>query len=218
MLEGFKRRLRLGKFVSTTFDHSLAESLSIEESKKARTIDGSVLFSDIRGFTTLSEGNPPETIASMLNQHLETMSAVIQKFDGQVEQFIGDAIVAFFPDQQPQDSKQRAISAAFAMYQAHQSIIKTRADEKKFTYDFGIGLAYGQIIAGALVTPGRSEFCIIGRAKADAEHLEQLSKQGCHTRIVLRPELTDAAAKCGFLCVPLASADFFELVSGDTRS
>jgi|GEM_PF-1383966 len=217
MLEGFKRRLRLGKFVSTTFEQSLAENLSLEESQKARTINGSVLFSDIRSFTTLSEENPPGSIASMLNEHLETMSALIQKFDGQVEQFIGDAIVAFFPDQQPQDSKQKAISAAFAMHQAHQAIIKARADQNKFAYDFGIGLAYGQIIAGALITPARSEFCIIGRAKADAEHLEQLSKQGRHTRIVLTPDLTDAATKCGFLCAPLAAADFYELVSGDTR-
>jgi class 3 adenylate cyclase len=153
----------------------------------------------------------------MLNCHLETMSALCQNFGGQIEQFIGDAIVAFFPDQQPEDSKKNAIKAATAMYQAHQELLYKRTEAGQFVYSFGIGIEYGQIVAGALITPNRSEFCIIGKAKVDAEHYEQLSKIGLHTRIVVSAGFSDAARLCSFSCQPLADTTLFELVAGDLR-
>ncbi|PKL42095.1 MAG: hypothetical protein CVV41_15050 [Candidatus Riflebacteria bacterium HGW-Riflebacteria-1] len=217
MLEGFKRRIRLGKFVSTTFEQSLATNSSLEESTKARKLMGSVLFSDIRNFTTLSESNPPELIASMLNCHLESMSAQVQKFGGQVEQFIGDAIVAFFPDQQPESSKANALAAAIAMHSAHQSLIRSRENAGQFTYAFGIGLEYGQIVAGPLITPSRSEFCIIGKARADAENFEQLSKMGQHTRIIVSAGFVDTASRCSCSCEPLAGTELFELAAGEIQ-
>jgi class 3 adenylate cyclase len=178
---------------------------------------GTVLFSDIRSFTTLSESNPPEAIANMLNHHLEAMSALAQQYGGQVEQFIGDAIVAFFPDENPGDSRSRAISAATAMCTAHQKINETRASKHSFTYAFGIGLEYGKIVAGPLITPTRSEFCIIGAAKAEAERYEQLSKLGHNTRIVVSAEFSNAVEIAGCSSIPLADTGLFELAYEEGR-
>jgi adenylate cyclase len=218
MLDGFKRRLRLGKFVSTTLEQSLDDNAGLDASKIARAIKGTVLFSDIRNFTTLSESNPPEFIADMLNSHLETMSSIIQSFNGQVEQFIGDAIVAFFPDQLSEDSRKRAVEAATAMYAAHQAVIRQREDAGQIVYNFGIGLEYGQIVAGPLITPSRSEFCIIGKARSDAEQYEQLSKNGRHTRIVLSAGFLAAAELSDICCKPLAGTGLFEVTTGEPVS
>ena len=218
MLDGFKRRLRLGKFVSTTFEQSLIDNTSIEDSKRAKAMSGTVLFSDIRSFTTLSESNPPEKIAAMLNLHLETMSGMVQKFGGQVEQFIGDAVVAFFPDLPEKDCRINAVKAAKAMYKAHQEISQTRLAAGQFAYAFGIGLEHGQIIAGALITPSRSEFCIIGKTKADAEHNEQQSKLGRHTRIIVSAAMVDAASSLGLATEQLMNTGLFEITTGDRLS
>lgn len=185
MQNGFKERLRLGKYVSTTLDKSLSEGSSLEDIKKAKEITGTVLFSDIRSFTTLSESFPPSEIAEMLNSHLESMSKEIQAMGGQVEQFIGDAIVAFFPDTEPGDSRSASLRAAMAMHSAHRHLNQRRHEEGRFTYAIGIGLQHGIVITGSLVTPGRYEFSIIGEARHQAEEFEALSKLGSHTRIIV---------------------------------
>lgn len=185
MQNGFKERLRLGKYVSTTLDRSLSEGSSFEDLKKAREMTGTVLFSDIRNFTTLSESFPPSDIADMLNVHLENMSKEIQALGGQIEQFIGDAIVAFFPDQKKGDSRSSALHAALAVHSAHQQLNQARHEEGRFTYAIGIGLQHGVVITGTLVTPGRYEFSIIGEARHQAEEFEALSKLGSHTRIIV---------------------------------
>lgn len=191
MQNGFKERLRLGKYVSTTLDKSLSEGSSFEDLKKAREMTGTVLFSDIRNFTTLSESFPPSDIAGMLNAHLECMSKEIQALGGQVEQFIGDAIVAFFPDRKIGDSRSAALRAALAVHAAHQRLNQVRHQEGRFTYAIGIGLQHGVVITGTLVTPGRYEFSIIGEARHQAEEFEALSKLGSHTRIIVSQSFID---------------------------
>ncbi|MBU1105667.1 MAG: HAMP domain-containing protein [Candidatus Riflebacteria bacterium] len=219
MLDGFKRRLRLGKFVSTTFERSLESNVDLEESKKVRNMTGTVLFSDIRNFTTLSETFPPEEIAAMLNKHLETMTNSIQRSGGQVEQFIGDAIVAFFPDKKPEGSKTGAVQAALAMNRAHLAINSERASRMQFTYAMGTGLSHGPIIAGPLITPTRSEYCIIGKAKADAEYYEQQSKLGKHSKIIVSADFKSALAEtAGLDCSALADTDLLELIINEAHS
>ena len=213
MQNGFKERLRLGKFVSTTLDKSLSNGSSFEELKKAREITGTVLFSDIRNFTTLSESFPPADIAAMLNSHLETMSKEIQTLGGQIEQFIGDAIVAFFPDKKHGDSRSAALKAALAVHSAHQNLNRLRHEEGRFTYAIGIGLQHGTVITGSLVTPGRYEFSIIGEARHQAEEFEALSKLGSHTRIIVSHHFIEPLEREAIaVCKPLKGTDVFELL------
>ena len=218
MLEGFKERLRLGKFVSTTLDRSLSGGLSLEDLKKARTISGTVLFSDIRSFTTMSEAYPPVEVAAMLNAHLEAMSEQIQQLGGQIEQFIGDAIVAFFPDRIDSDSKSMAIKAALNVHQAYLLLNASRQQQGRFTYAIGIGLQHGTVITGSLVTPERCEFSIIGAARREAEEFEALSKLGSHTRIIVSQVFIETlkGENLADYC-PLADTGTFELCERTTR-
>jgi len=218
MLEGFKERLRLGKFVSTTLDRSLSGGLSLEDLKKARIISGTVLFSDIRSFTTMSEAYPPAEIAEMLNAHLEAMSEQIQQLGGQIEQFIGDAIVAFFPDKHDSDSRSLALKAAINAHQAHLQLNANRQNQGKFTYAIGIGLQHGRVIAGSLVTPERYEFSIIGAARHEAEEFEALSKLGSHTRIIVSHDFIEVIEGENLVeYCPLADTGTFELRERTTR-
>lgn len=213
MIDGLKKRLRLGKFVSAAFEQSLATTIDLEKFKKARYLQGTVLFSDIRSFTSLAETFTPGEIASMLNLHLETMTEEIQKRGGQVEQFIGDAIVAVFPDKEKSDSHCQAIQAALAMYNAHKTISLKREHLRQFAYSFGIGLEHGQLIAGPLITPDRSEFLLIGKAKEQAEQYEQLSKQGKNTRIIFSKNLINALKlEPGVQYEQLEKTELFEMV------
>ena len=187
MTKGLKERQILGKFVSTTLD----ESDRFEESfKSATSLNGVVLFSDIRSFTTLSESYPPESIALMLNTHLAEMVEIIINNQGQIEQFIGDAIVAFFPGNRS-DCANKAVTAACQMTMRHREIQKERNSSGLFTYEIGIGLDHGLVMAGILSSEQRSEFTILGPARATAEKLESESRHGTTTRIMISKSMRE---------------------------
>ena len=185
MVVGLKERQMLGKFVSTTFDNQIASTTAQTSAQK---LTGVILFSDVRSFTTHSEANPPVLISQMLNQHLRDMVEAINSNGGRVDQFIGDAVVAFFPGDSA-DSCLNAVRAAAAMMRRHHQIIAERRQRNLFVYDIGIGLAYGTIIAGALASRNRSEFTIIGSARSVAEQLETQSKSSRHTAIIISESL-----------------------------
>ena len=188
MLKGLKERRLLGKFVSTTFDTDVKLSHQLASGQE---IAGTVMFSDIRNFTTISENNPPEEIAGMLNTHLKEMVEIINENSGKVEQFIGDAIVAFFPGDSQQACK-RALRAAAAMMLRHRSIQQERQILGKIAYRIGIGLDHGTVMAGILHSGARSEFTVIGPARTRAEQCETASKNGKHTRIMVTPAVATA--------------------------
>lgn len=178
---GLRQRQILGKFVSRTFDQDV---MTGSDRTEAQELYGVILFSDIRSFTTISESHPPEITSQMLNNHLQAMVTEIQNCKGQIEQFIGDAIVAFFPGS---DSRVclNAIEAAAAMIEKHRAIIAERASRALFSYEIGIGLEYGLVMAGTLKSGSRSEFSVVGPARTRAEEYEGASKTARFTRIIV---------------------------------
>jgi len=185
MVVGLKERQMLGKFVSTTFDSQVT---SVTAQTGAHKLAGVILFSDVRSFTTHSEANPPVVISQMLNQHLRSMVEAINCNSGRVDQFIGDAVVAFFPGDGA-SSCLNAVRAAAMMMRSHHQINAGRRQLGLFAYDIGIGLAHGTVIAGALTSGNRSEFTIIGSARNLAEQLEAQSKSSRHTAIIVSESL-----------------------------
>jgi len=185
MVVGLKERQMLGKFVSTTFDSQVT---SVTAQTGAHKLAGVILFSDVRSFTTHSEANTPVVISQMLNQHLRSMVEAINCNSGRVDQFIGDAVVAFFPGDGA-SSCLNAVRAAAMMMRSHHQINAGRRQRGLFAYDIGIGLAHGTVIAGALTSGNRSEFTIIGSARNLAEQLEAQSKSSRHTAIIVSESL-----------------------------
>jgi adenylate cyclase len=143
--------------------------------------DISVLFSDIRGFTTFAEHLPPEEVGAMLNEYFTAMVDVIFTHGGTVDKFVGDAIMAVFnaPLEQP-DHAQRAVATALAM-QDTATVLATRWESLgRPPLTIGIGVQSGPAVVGNFGADRRLEYTALGDTVNVASRLESLSKDlGC---------------------------------------
>jgi adenylate cyclase len=132
-----------------------------------------ILFADIRGFTTASEKLPPETIITMLRTYFRYMIPIIRKHGGTVDKLIGDGIMAFFGDPIPQeDHVERAALAALEMQQAMAALSHEWAKYGMGHVKIGIGLNTDTVVVGNI---GSDEFCdytVLGRGVNLASRLE----------------------------------------------
>jgi adenylate cyclase len=142
-----------------------------------------VLFMDIRGFTTISEQLPPRELLSWLNQYLNAMSDCIMNHGGVIDKYIGDAIMAIFgipfPHTKPEEIKQDALNcmaAGLAMHARLQQLNQQFAAEGKPKIEFGIGVHTGLIIAGSVGGGRRSNFSVLGDTVNIAARLEAMNK------------------------------------------
>ena len=137
-----------------------------------------VMFTDIAGFTSLSEGSPASEVAAFLNRHFALLSACIEDEDGTVDKFIGDGIMAFWgaPEDQP-DHAERAARAARAIVGAvaADNAKRAKADEKPVRVR--VGLHSGPVTVGNIGAPGRINYTIIGDTVNIGQRLEQLGKE-----------------------------------------
>ncbi len=140
-------------------------------------VKASVLFSDIRGFTTLSEQNSPEEIVEMLNQYFSIMASVIEAEGGIIDKLIGDAIQAVFFINNQDNPELRATRAAIEMRKQLRFINEQRKEKAKFCIENGIGISTGEVISGRVGTEkGKLDATIVGLPLKHAEKLESLSK------------------------------------------
>jgi len=137
----------------------------------------SVLFSDIRGFSTMSEKMEPDEVVEFLNEYLTEMTAAVQEWGGHVNNFIGDAIVVIFgaPDSQD-DMEFNAVSAALAMRKKLELINLKREQRGDLTVKCGIGISTGDVVAGQVGSLERFLYTVIGDAVNVAARLETLTK------------------------------------------
>jgi adenylate cyclase len=141
----------------------------------------SVLFSDIRGFTTFAEHLPPEEVGAMLNEYFTAMVDVIFTHGGTVDKFVGDAIMAVFnaPLEQA-DHAERAVATALAM-QDTATVLATRWESLgRPPLKIGIGVQSGPAVVGNFGADRRLEYTALGDTVNVASRLESLSKDlGC---------------------------------------
>ncbi len=137
-----------------------------------------VLFSDVRGFTTLSEQLEPEQLVSVLNLYLEKMTQVIFHSDGMVDKFIGDAIMALWGAPTPHENDQeKAIDAALGMVDALKVLNPTIREYIGVPFAIGIGLNSGPATLGNIGSQGKLDYTVIGDSVNLAARLEGLTKQ-----------------------------------------
>ncbi|MBN1961188.1 MAG: adenylate/guanylate cyclase domain-containing protein [Deltaproteobacteria bacterium] len=136
-----------------------------------------VLFSDIRSFTTLSEQLTPVEVVAMLNEYFTEMVEIIFKYDGFINKFIGDAIMAIYnvPIDQP-DPELRAIKTGLEMLEALDRLNQRRQDRGQFTLKIGIGINTGPVVAGNLGHERRLEYTVIGDMVNLAQRIESQTK------------------------------------------
>jgi class 3 adenylate cyclase len=138
-----------------------------------------VMFADISGFTALSEKLDPEEVRSMINACFERLGAVITRYDGHIDKFIGDEIMALFgaPIAHENDPE-RALRAALEMVTALENFNTEFADQLLQPLALHFGINSGLVIAGDIGTRQRSDYSVMGDPVNLASRLEGLSEAG----------------------------------------
>ena len=179
-------RLNLVKFIKETFGRYLSQTVvdEILTSPEGRKLGGTrkevtVLMSDLRGFTSLSEARDPEEMVQLLNRYLEKMSRIILKYDGIIDEIIGDAILAVFgaPKNHGNDPA-RAIACAIEMQNCLEVLNKEVLDSGYPCLEMGIGINTGNVIVGNIGSEVRMKYGIVGDAVNKASRIESNSIGG----------------------------------------
>lgn len=138
-----------------------------------------ILFADIRGFTSISEHAPPEKIVSLLNRYFSAMTDIIFAHGGTLDKYLGDGLMALFgaPTATPEDAS-NALNAAVAMQRRLLGINSELRQEGLSEVGVGIGLHTGEVIVGYIGSERRSEYTAIGDAVNTASRLESNARGG----------------------------------------
>jgi adenylate cyclase len=159
----------------------------------------SVMFSDIRGFTTISEKLSPENLVKLLNEYLTAMTNIVFKHDGLLDKYIGDAIMAVFgaPIEQP-DHAQRACRTAVEMMEKLRELQKKWAEEGWPEINIGIGVNTGDMVVGNMGSEMRFDYTVMGDSVNLSSRLEGTNKE-YGTNIIIS-EFTHEVVKDEFFC------------------
>jgi len=139
--------------------------------------EATILFSDIRSFTALSEQLTPPDVVAMLNEYFNEMVEIVFKHDGFLNKFIGDALMAVYnaPIDQP-EPEMRAVRTALEMLDALQKLNQKRTARGQFPLRIGIGINTGPVVAGNIGHEQRLEYTVIGDAVNLAQRIESQTK------------------------------------------
>ncbi|MTJ51881.1 adenylate/guanylate cyclase domain-containing protein [Anabaena sp. UHCC 0253] len=149
----------------------------------AQEMVATVLFSDIRSFTTISEGMKPKDLLDWLNSYLGAMAECVQKHHGVIDKYIGDAVMAVFgipfPHTRAEEIEQDAINAVYSAIFMQEKLVTLNQELKllgKPAINIGIGIHTGLVVAGSIGGYKRLNYSVLGDAVNIAARLEQLNK------------------------------------------
>jgi adenylate cyclase len=199
MIEDISNEKRLKTTMARYMDPGIADQLvaSGAEVLGGQAVTATVLFSDIRSFTSITEQLGAQGTVALLNEYFELMVECIQAEEGMLDKFIGDAIMAAFGIPVPHDDDaDRAVRAAVRMMQELASWNGQRLSDGKPPVDIGIGLNTDTVVAGNIGSRKRMDYTVIGDGVNLASRLESACKQyGAH---ILVSGLTHARLKATY--------------------
>jgi len=171
-LERLAKEVELrNRFIRETFGRYLTDDVvaTVLETPAGLQVGGekrkvTMMMTDLRGFTSLSERLPPERVVAMLNRYLGAMVDVIKRYQGTIDEFIGDAIFVLFgaPVWQ-EDDAQRAVACAVAMQLAMEDVNEANRKDDLPEIEMGIGIHTGQVVLGNIGSPERMKYGVVGR-------------------------------------------------------
>jgi len=175
--EKSKYRKTLARYLSPQLVKAIMDDFSWESLRaEKRTL--TVLFSDIEGFTSISEKYPAETVVATLNEHLNLMVSVIFKNQGTLDKFVGDCVMAFWgaPLSQPRHAE-LAARTALEMIEQMQELNRKLQSEGRPTLKIGVGINTGEVLFGNIGSEQRMDFTVIGDAVNLCSRLEKATRR-----------------------------------------
>ena len=185
-IEGYQKKLeneaiirsRLSRYVGhNVVEHIMNAEGDLPLQNVIREV--TILFADIRSFTTLSEHMLPEEVITMLNEYFDAMANVIFEHDGVLDKFIGDELMAVFGVVgSAEDAAANAVKAALAMQEKVGLLMLTRLGQKLPVFQVGVGINTGEVVIGNVGSKNRMDYTVIGDAVNVAARFEQIAEGG----------------------------------------
>jgi len=178
MMRGLAERDRVRDMLGRVVSPEIAEELlsrEIELGGEERIV--SVLFSDIRDFTTVAEGRSPQELVGLLNTYLTWLTAIVERHGGVVEQYVGDAVMALFgAPLQHDDDALRAVRVALDLRESLPEVNEQIVRLGGAPLEMGVGIHTAEVVAGNIGSPHRLNYKVVGDGVNLASRLEGLTR------------------------------------------
>jgi adenylate cyclase len=174
MIRSLKEKKKIESILGKVLDPAIAKKLikNHESFLEGTEMNLSIMMTDIRGFTSLSETIPPKELVNFLNEYFSEMVKIIQENGGIVDKFIGDGILAIFGIDSETNGINEAVFSAIEM----QNKIKDKKLPNGLPLQIGIGIHYGNAIVGSIGAENRLEYTVIGDTVNTTSRLESATK------------------------------------------
>jgi len=188
MTHGLWERAKMSRYLSKAALEAVREAA--ETRLWGEQTFGTILFTDIRSFTTVAENTDPLGVVKLLNEYFTCLTEGVTAHGGDIDKFVGDAMLAVFKPE-PADGPHRerhvarAVRCGLALREALEALNRRRRAFSLEPLQVGIGINTGDLIAGNIGAPGRMDHTVIGDTVNIALRLNKMSRQGRHTRIII---------------------------------
>ncbi len=202
MVGGLREREDMQKFVSQSTVEMIQTRTEDDGGSAGERVSRTIFFSDIRGFTQMSEQQPPEETVQSLNRCLSLQASLVKKFEGDVDKFVGDCVVAVF---EGDDMALNAIRSAVEIQRSLEEDNEAHPDLPRLS--IGIGIVTGEVIMGSIGSSDRLDYTAIGsnvnlcsRLCGSAAPHEILISESTYTRVqdLVKAERVDPITVKGF--------------------
>jgi class 3 adenylate cyclase len=211
MAIGLQQRESLRRFISEDLFWKIKQRNEELAFGKLQEKEVSVLASDIRSFTSISEKFPADEVVLLLNDYFTEMEAAIAGAGGVIVRFVGDAVVAVFQGNSPDKNCAAAVNAAVEMRKALFRLNHQRKNLGFFAVENGIGIATGVAVTGISGSQkGRKAFCVMGEVTQIAENLEAKSKNSNFNKIIICEKSAQLLQKKADLVLLKSDENFVE--------
>ncbi len=171
-----KIKQAMGKYLSQDIMKNVVSNIDDLKLGGKRAVV-TVLFSDIRGFTSLSEKMSAEEVSMILNEYFAEMEPIITKYNGVINKFIGDAVMAIFGEPiQDINHPKNAVKCAYEMLKKVEYLREKWLYEGKPKIEIGVGINTGEVFIGNIGTENRMEYTVIGDTVNLASRIESYNK------------------------------------------
>lgn len=139
----------------------------------------SMLFTDIRGFTSMSETMQPEDVVSVINEYLSIQTEIVLRNGGMLDKFVGDCVMAVYGVPLPKtDDALRAVTTAVEIQEAVKELNEKRKESGLITVTIGVGVNTGEVVSGNMGSAQKMDYTVIGDAVNLAARLESIAEGG----------------------------------------